>query len=80
MSITRNDEAVTQFIGWFREHENNESFQGVDWFDCAVGYFLGKDFKPSAAMDLAAEIQFQYKLWEAPSERSRQTYRRFIQS
>jgi hypothetical protein len=77
MSVTQND-AVTGFITWFNAHKNREEFQEIDWFDCAVGYFLGKDFKPSVAIDLAGEIQYHYKLWEAPSERSRQTDRRLI--
>jgi hypothetical protein len=68
MSTIQNDEAVAEFVAWFEQHEDNESFQGVDWFDCAVGYFLGKDFRPSVAIDLAGEIQFHHKLWEAPNE------------
>ena len=63
MSVTQN-EAIQNFIYWFKANENEESFQGVDWFDCAVGYFLGNDFKPSVALDLAGELQYHHKLWE----------------
>jgi hypothetical protein len=63
MSAIQN-EAMQEFRNFCCEHNNAEELQEADWFDLAVGYFLGIGFNIKESFDLAGEARYKHKYWE----------------